>query len=184
MVNSAQEKSASAASGAKLRKGESICGLSFHTFTLSSTREPLVRGKAIGLDKGDIPKFVYRLSVLVVVHGKGLPLGKKWLIGYLKRNHWQARILSVLLSTRDCSGLYGSRLHVWDWTTHTLQQTLDLGVGAIPLEIRFLHDPDEPQGYTGCALSSTIVRFFRNEVKWSKSNPYRRKWEWQGTGGI
>ena len=61
-------------------------------------------------------------------------------------------------------GLYGSRLHVWDWTTRTLKQTLDVGVGTIPLEIRFLHNPDQPQGFTGCALSSTIVRFFQNQV--------------------
>ena len=61
-------------------------------------------------------------------------------------------------------GKYGSRLFVWDWTARTLQQTIDLGVGTIPLEIRFLHDPNQPQGFTGCALSSTIVRFFRNEV--------------------
>ena len=62
-------------------------------------------------------------------------------------------------------GLYGSRLHVWDWTKRTLKQTIDLGVGTIPLEIRFLHNPDQPQGFTGCALSSTIVRFFQNEVR-------------------
>ena len=62
-------------------------------------------------------------------------------------------------------GLYGSRLHVWDWTKRTLKQTIDLGVGTIPLEIRFLHNPDQPQGLTGCALSSTIVRFFQNEVR-------------------
>lgn len=66
------------------------------------------------------------------------------------------------------AGLYGSRLHVWDWTKRTLMQTIDLGVGTIPLEIRFLHNPDQPQGFTGCALSSTIVRFFQNEVdSWS-----------------
>lgn len=63
------------------------------------------------------------------------------------------------------AGKYGSRLHVWDWTTRTMQQTLDLGVGTIPLEIRFLHDPDQPQGFVGCALGSTIVRFFQNEEK-------------------
>lgn len=53
---------------------------------------------------------------------------------------------------------------MWDWTTRTIQQTLDLGVGTVPLEIRFLHDPDQPQGFVGCALSSTVVRFFKNEV--------------------
>ena len=71
----------------------------------------------------------------------------------------------ILLS----SGKYGSHLHVWDWTSRTIQQTIDLGMGTIPLEIRFLHNPEEPQGFTGCALSSTIVRFFRtDQVKFSK----------------
>jgi selenium-binding protein 1 len=53
---------------------------------------------------------------------------------------------------------------VWDWTTHEKVQTIDLGVGTIPLEIRFLHDPNEAQGFVGCALSSTIVRFFKKPV--------------------
>ena len=53
---------------------------------------------------------------------------------------------------------------MWDWKTKTLEQTLDLGAGTIPLEIRFLHDPNEAQGFVGCALGSTIVRFFKNEV--------------------
>ena len=61
-------------------------------------------------------------------------------------------------------GKYGSRLHVWDWTKRTMQKTIDLGVGTIPLEIRFLHDPDQAQGFVGCALSSTVVRFFKNAV--------------------
>ncbi|XP_073241029.1 methanethiol oxidase-like [Porites lutea] len=66
------------------------------------------------------------------------------------------------------AGKYGSRLNVWDWKTKTLEQTLDLGAGTIPLEIRFLHDPDEAQGFVGCSLGSTIVRFFKNEEKtWS-----------------
>ncbi|KAI8519406.1 Methanethiol oxidase [Branchiostoma belcheri] len=59
-------------------------------------------------------------------------------------------------------GKYGQSLHVWDWTTHRRIQDIDLGPeGAIPLEIRFLHNPDEPQGYVGCALSSNVFRFFK-----------------------
>ena len=41
---------------------------------------------------------------------------------------------------------------------------LDLGAGTIPREIRFLHDPDQAQGFVGCSLSSTVVKFFKNEV--------------------
>uniref|UniRef100_A0A4W5QSP8 Methanethiol oxidase n=1 Tax=Hucho hucho TaxID=62062 RepID=A0A4W5QSP8_9TELE len=59
-------------------------------------------------------------------------------------------------------GHYGSKIHVWDWTTHKRLQSLDLGEeGAIPLEIRFLHDPTATEGYVGCALQGTVFRFYR-----------------------
>jgi selenium-binding protein 1 len=65
-------------------------------------------------------------------------------------------------------GLYGHHLNVWDWTNHRMTQRIDLGSdGLLPLEIRFLHDPSEAQGYVGCALSSTVFRFFKaSENKW------------------
>lgn len=65
-----------------------------------------------------------------------------------------------------CSaGHYGSSLHIWDWTTHEKLQTLDLGPeGAIPLEVRFLHDPDATEGFVGCALSSSVFRFYKTPV--------------------
>lgn len=59
------------------------------------------------------------------------------------------------------AGRYGSRLYVWDWAKRTIVQTMDLGQGSIPLEVRFLHDPDAAEGFVGCALSSEIVRFWR-----------------------
>lgn len=63
------------------------------------------------------------------------------------------------------TGLYGQSLHVWQWSTHKKIQTLDLGSeGAIPLEIRFLHDPDATMGYVGCALGSAVFRFFKTPV--------------------
>uniref|UniRef100_A0A7N6AZW1 Methanethiol oxidase n=1 Tax=Anabas testudineus TaxID=64144 RepID=A0A7N6AZW1_ANATE len=59
-------------------------------------------------------------------------------------------------------GHYGQCLHVWDWTTHKRLQTIDLGEeGAIPLEVRFLHDPSAPEGYVGCALQGTVFRFYK-----------------------
>jgi len=59
-------------------------------------------------------------------------------------------------------GHYGRHLNVYDWTTHELKQRIDLGPdGIMPLEIRFLHDPEATEGYVGCALSSTVFRFFR-----------------------
>ncbi|XP_069104374.1 methanethiol oxidase-like isoform X3 [Argopecten irradians] len=61
-------------------------------------------------------------------------------------------------------GSFGNSLHVWDWTTHELMQTIELGPeGHIPLEIRFLHDPLATEGYVGCALSSSVFRFYRKE---------------------
>lgn len=60
------------------------------------------------------------------------------------------------------NGLYGRHLFVYSWPQGTLKQTLDLGnTGLIPLEVRFLHDPSKDTGYVACALSSTLVRFFK-----------------------
>jgi len=61
-------------------------------------------------------------------------------------------------------GHYGQHLNVWNWTTHELMQRIDLGSdGLNPLEIRFLHNPDEAQGYVGCSGSSIVFRFFKTE---------------------
>jgi len=66
-------------------------------------------------------------------------------------------------------GKYGRTIHVWDWTSHELLQVIDLGEeGYVPLELRFLHDPDESQGYVAAALSSNIFRFYKNEVQENK----------------
>ncbi|EHA97362.1 Selenium-binding protein 1, partial [Heterocephalus glaber] len=65
-------------------------------------------------------------------------------------------------------GLYGSKLHIWDWQRHELIQTLPMKDGLIPLEVRFLHDPDANEGFVGCALSSSIQRFYQNKAAtWS-----------------
>lgn len=53
---------------------------------------------------------------------------------------------------------------MWDWQRHEIIQTLQMKDGLIPLEIRFLHDPTATQGFVGCALSSNIQRFYKNEV--------------------
>ncbi|XP_074656670.1 methanethiol oxidase-like [Tubulanus polymorphus] len=60
------------------------------------------------------------------------------------------------------NGCYGNSLYIWDWTTHELRQTINLGPdGVIPLEVRFLHDPESPVGFVGCALSSSIFRIYK-----------------------
>lgn len=62
-------------------------------------------------------------------------------------------------------GKYGRHLHVWDWTERKVIQDIDLGEeGLIPLELRFLHDPNATEGYVGAALSTNIFRFYKNEV--------------------
>lgn len=73
--------------------------------------------------------------------------------------------ISTLCPLSLISGLYGHHLNVMDWTTHELIKRIDLGPdGRLPLEIRFLHDPTATEGYVGCALSSTVFRFFRAPV--------------------
>lgn len=53
---------------------------------------------------------------------------------------------------------------MWDWSTHSYVQAVDLGLGSIPLEVRFLHNPEAAEGFVGCALSSTVHRFYRTQV--------------------
>lgn len=56
----------------------------------------------------------------------------------------------------------GRRLNFYKWKEQTLFQTIDLGVeGTTPLEIRFLHNPNEMHGYVGCALYSNLYHFWK-----------------------
>ena len=44
-----------------------------------------------------------------------------------------------------------------------VEQTLELGeTGLVPLEMRWLHDPDADEGFVGAALSSTMWHFHRD----------------------
>ena len=55
---------------------------------------------------------------------------------------------------------------MWDWTTHKLTQSIDLGEdGQIPLMMRFLHDPNESDGYVICGLSSSVFRIYKADVR-------------------
>ena len=66
------------------------------------------------------------------------------------------------------AGRYGSRLHFWNLSERRVEQTLELGdTGLIPLEIRWLHDPDADEGFVGAALSSTMWRFHRENGSYS-----------------
>ncbi|GIW90267.1 MAG: selenium-binding protein [Pirellulaceae bacterium] len=57
------------------------------------------------------------------------------------------------------AGKYGRRIHLWDWKERRIRQSFDLGDGAIPLEVRFAHDPQRSYGYVGAALSSALWYF-------------------------
>ena len=57
---------------------------------------------------------------------------------------------------------YGSKLHVFDWDTKKLRQSLDMGPeGLIPLEIRFKHAPEETTGFVGAELSSNVLHIHK-----------------------
>ena len=65
------------------------------------------------------------------------------------------------------AGRYGQRLHFWDLGERRLDQTIDLGeAGLVPLEVRWLHDPDAIEGFVGAALSSNIFRWHRANGSW------------------
>jgi selenium-binding protein 1 len=66
------------------------------------------------------------------------------------------------------AGRYGSRLHFWSLSECKVEQTLELGeTGLVPLEVRWLHDPDADEGYVGAALSSTLWHFRREGGSYS-----------------
>ena len=61
------------------------------------------------------------------------------------------------------AGRYGSRLHFWNLAERRIEQTVELGEsGLVPLEVRWLHDPDADEGFVGAALSSTMWHFHRD----------------------
>ncbi|OQR67737.1 selenium-binding protein 1-like [Tropilaelaps mercedesae] len=67
---------------------------------------------------------------------------------------------------------YGRNLHFWRWSTGELLQSVDLGTeGYMPLETRFLHNPEKAEGYVGCAITSAIFHFRRDAAsgKWLAS---------------
>jgi methanethiol oxidase len=66
------------------------------------------------------------------------------------------------------AGRYGRRLHFWDLEERELTQTIDLGdQGLVPLEVRWLHDPEADEGFVGATLSSVIWRFHRSNGRYS-----------------
>jgi selenium-binding protein 1 len=65
------------------------------------------------------------------------------------------------------AGRYGRRLHFWDLAERRRTQTIDLGEdGLVPLEVRWLHDPEQEAGFVGATLSSNIFRWHRANGSW------------------
>ena len=60
------------------------------------------------------------------------------------------------------AGRYADALYFWDWERRALVQSISLGAdSAVPLEVRFLHDPDADVGFVGAALASNVLRFYK-----------------------
>jgi selenium-binding protein 1 len=52
---------------------------------------------------------------------------------------------------------YGHRIRIWDLERRAPIQTIDLGeTGLIPLEVRWLHNPNAQEGFVAATLSSTL----------------------------
>ena len=70
------------------------------------------------------------------------------------------------------AGKYGHSIHFWDLENKSVTQTIDLGKGGmIPLEVRWLHNPDATTGYVGAALSSAMFRWYRDGDEWKVDKP-------------
>ena len=66
---------------------------------------------------------------------------------------------------------YGRRLHIWDFEKKRPIQTMYLGEdGLIPLEVKFLHNPNSCHGFCGAALSANVIHFWRTK---------NGSWEWE-----
>ncbi|NXY12164.1 SBP1 oxidase, partial [Pteruthius melanotis] len=60
------------------------------------------------------------------------------------------------------AGVFGRRLNVWNLSCRSLSQCFDLGEDSLPLNVRFLHNPDAAEGYVACALSGAVFRFYKS----------------------
>ncbi|HZS91653.1 MAG TPA: selenium-binding protein SBP56-related protein [Chloroflexota bacterium] len=66
------------------------------------------------------------------------------------------------------AGKYGHKIHIWDLEQRALRQSIDLGeTGMIPLEVRWLHNPEAEEGYVAAALSSTLWHIHRQNGGWT-----------------
>ena len=65
------------------------------------------------------------------------------------------------------AGKYGQKLHFWNYGDREVEETIDLGEeGMVPLEVRYLHNPESVHGYVNAALSSNIFHFYKRDGSW------------------
>lgn len=47
----------------------------------------------------------------------------------------------------DIGEHYGNKVHVWSWSQKKLLKSIDMSAELIPLEMRFLHQPDSAHAF-------------------------------------
>lgn len=65
------------------------------------------------------------------------------------------------------AGRYSRHINLWNWNSRRLSQSIDLGEeGLVPLEVRFLHDPQRAGAYIGAALSGNLFYLDKPNGHW------------------
>lgn len=151
------------------------CGVStLHTSHCSPNGEILI--SAMGKPNGDAAGEIVCVDAETLqVKGTWTKGEKKAAFGY---DFWYQPYHDVLVASEwgvprvfkkgyapsdgSDSTVYGRSLNFYSWSERKLQQVLNLGEeGIAPLEIRFLHDPKASEGFVGCAVNSTVYKFYK-----------------------
>ncbi|XP_070622814.1 methanethiol oxidase-like isoform X2 [Erythrolamprus reginae] len=63
-------------------------------------------------------------------------------------------------------GIFGRRLNVWDWSTHCLVESIDMGEDSVPATVRFLHNPDSSHGFVSCVFDGSMHHIYKKDGTW------------------
>jgi selenium-binding protein 1 len=139
-----------------------------HTVHCLPTGEMML--SMLGNAKGDAPGGFLLLNKDFTIKGRWEAEGQKVPLNY---DFWYQPRHNLMVSSEwaapktfapgpnfddVAAGKYGQKIHLWDWKERKIRQSFDLGAGAIPLEVRFAHDPEKPWCFVGAALTSTMWR--------------------------
>uniref|UniRef100_A0AC34R7N0 Methanethiol oxidase n=1 Tax=Panagrolaimus sp. JU765 TaxID=591449 RepID=A0AC34R7N0_9BILA len=60
-------------------------------------------------------------------------------------------------------GYYGNRIHIYDWRLREHKQTIQFieGEGWLPFEVRFKHNPKDPNAFFGTALGGGLYHVYK-----------------------